>query len=60
MTDQSLIDEALSLADASDIREVERTVALYRLAHDHEMIDEIERELRAYIDRKRLPPTTAD
>jgi hypothetical protein len=52
--DQSLIAEAESLADGSDIHNVTALVGMYRKLEDHELAAVFERELRQFVARKRL------
>jgi len=53
--DDNLIIQVLSLADGWDIHEVVGLVAMYRsIANEGMGLAEFERELRAYIARKRL------
>ena len=50
----NLADEALTLADGADIHDVAGLVAIYRHLEDAATRDEIERELRSFVARKRL------
>ena len=53
MIDESLADEALFLADGADIHDVAALVGTYRNC-PAEVQPEFERELRAFVARKRL------
>ena len=54
MVDESLATEALNLADGADVHDIKALVALYRkLQQPQLVINEIERELRCFVARKR-------
>ena len=50
----NLADDALTLADGADIHDVAGLVAIYRSIEDAATRDEIEHELRAFVNRKRM------
>jgi hypothetical protein len=55
MIDETLADEALFLADGSDVHDIAALVGTYRkLDGPAEIQQEFERELRAFVARKRL------
>lgn len=57
--DSSFADEALLLADGADVHNIKALVATYRnLKKPVEILDEIERELRSFVVRKRLERQT--
>ena len=53
--DETLITEAIFLADGADIHDVAAMVAIYRsLTREERDASELERELRRYVGRRRM------